>query len=72
MGQGEASSVEIKKRVRQRCCLPHILSNLYGEWKLKEALQDIEDSTVGDRRINTINHAHNLVVLTKTEERQRY
>lgn len=37
-----------------RCCISPILFSLYGEWLIKEGLEDIGDFTGGGSKINTI------------------
>lgn len=36
--------------------------NLYGEWLAEEALEDIGDFAVGDRKINTIKYGDDLLL----------
>lgn len=45
-----------------------ILFNLYGEWVINLALEDIVNFTLEVRRINAIKNAYDLVVLSKTKE----
>lgn len=48
--------------------MPPIPFDLYGEWLVKRAFEDIREFTVGGRTLSTINYADDLVVLFKTDE----
>ena len=48
----EARSVQIRRGVRQGCCLSPILFNLYSEWLTKEALDGLGDFNIGGQIIH--------------------
>jgi len=47
LNQGETRSVKTRRGVRQGCCLPPILFNLYFEYLIKEALEGFGDFKIG-------------------------
>jgi hypothetical protein len=65
LNRGESRSVKIGRGVRQRCCLPPILFNLYSEFLKKEALEGLEDFKIGGKIIHTVKYADDLVLLAK-------
>ena len=67
MNRGETRSVKIGRGVRQRCCLPPILFNLYSECLTKEALEGFEDFQIGGQIIHTVKYVDDLVLLAKEE-----
>jgi hypothetical protein len=48
------SSVNIRRGVRQGCCLSQILFNLYSECPTKEDLKGLGDLKVGEKIINNV------------------
>ena len=54
LNRGETRSVKIGRGVRQGCCLPPILFNLYSECLTKEALEGFGDFKIGGQIIHTV------------------
>ena len=44
----ETDSVEIKREVRQGCCMSPILYNLYGEYLMEKELAEVGDFKFGE------------------------
>jgi len=57
--------VQIGRGVRQGCCLPPILFNLYSERLTKEALDGLGDCNIGGQIIQTVASADDLVLMAK-------
>jgi len=68
LNRGETRSVKIGRGVRQGCCLPPILFNLYSEYLTKEALEGFGDFKIGRQIIHTVKYADDLVLLAKEEK----
>jgi hypothetical protein len=68
LNRGETRSVKIGRGVRQGCCFPPILFNLYSEYLTEEALEELEDFKIGGQIIHTLKYADDLVLLAKEEK----
>jgi hypothetical protein len=53
LNRGETRSVKNGRRVRQGCCLPPILFNLYSEYLTKEAMEGLGDFKIGGKIVHT-------------------
>jgi len=53
--------------VRQGCCLPPILFNLYSKCLTKEALEGFGDFKIGRQIIHTVKYADDFLSLAKKE-----
>ena len=53
--------------VRQGCCLPPILFNLYSEYLTNEALDGLGDFNIGGQIIHNVKYADDLVLMDKEE-----
>jgi hypothetical protein len=60
--------VENRRGVRQGCCLPSILFNLYSECLTKEGLEGFGDFKIGGKIIHTVKYVDELVLLVKEEK----
>ena len=67
LDRGETRSVQIRRGVRQGCCLSPILFKLYSECLTKEALDGLGDFNFGGKIIQTVKYADDLVLMTKEE-----
>ena len=67
LDRGETRSVHNERVVRQGCCLPPILFNLYNECLTKEALDGFGDFNIGGQIIQTVKYANDLVLMAKEE-----
>ena len=67
LDRGKARSVQIGRGVRQGCCLPSILFNLYSECLTKEALDGLGDFNIGGQIIQTVKYADERVLMAKEE-----
>ena len=59
--------VQIRRGVRQGCCLSPIVFNLYSECLTKEALDGLGDFNIGGQIIQTVKYADDLVLMAKEE-----
>jgi len=59
--------VQIGRGVRQGCCLPPILFNLYSECLTKETLNGLGDFNIGGQIFQTVKYADELVLMSKEE-----
>ena len=55
------------REVRQRCCVPAILFNVYSEYLIKEALERFVYLKRGRQVIRTVKYADDLVLLDMEE-----
>ena len=59
--------MQIRRGVRQGCCLSPILFNLYKECLTKEALNGLGNFNIGGQIIQTVIYADDLVLMAKEE-----
>ncbi|KAL1114825.1 hypothetical protein AAG570_007649 [Ranatra chinensis] len=55
VGDSKTNRFDIRRGVRQECCVSQTLFNLYMEWMVKECLIDFSGVTVGGRKIRFAN-----------------
>jgi len=67
LDRGETRRVQIRRGVRQGCCLSPILFNLYSECLTKEALDGLGDFNIGRQIIQSVKYADDLVLMAKEE-----
>jgi hypothetical protein len=60
--------VKIGRGVRQGFCLSPILFNLYSEYLIKEALEELGDFKIDGQFIHTVKYADDLVLLAKEKK----
>jgi hypothetical protein len=53
--------VKTGREVRQQCCLPPIVFNVYGEYLTKESSEEVGDLKIGGNVIHTLKYADGLV-----------
>ena len=63
LNEGKSDSVDIGRGVRRVCCISLKLSNLYGEYLMKEALAEVGDFKIGGRIINKVKFADDLAII---------
>ena len=61
----ETRRVQIRRGVRQGCCLSPVLFNLCSECLTKEALDGLGDSNIGGQIIQTVKYADELILMVK-------
>jgi hypothetical protein len=66
MDQKETRSVKFERKVTSECCLSPFLSNFYGEYLTKEALEGFGGFKI--EVIRTIKYADDLVLLAKEDQ----
>ena len=59
--------MQIRRGVRQGCCLSPILFNFYSECLTKKALDGLGVFSIGGKIIQTLKYADELVLMAKEE-----
>ena len=67
LDRGETRSVQTGRGVRQGCCLPPILFNLYSVWLTKDAVDGLGDFNIGGQIIQSVKYAEDLALMSKEE-----
>ena len=68
---GEVSrEVDVERSVRQCCVISSILFNLYSEFMIQEAMEDVEGIRFGGVNITNIRYADDAVLVA--EKRRKY
>ena len=61
---GEISrDVKVEKGVRQGCVISPLLFNLYSEFMIKEAMEDVEGIWIGEFNITDLRYADDAVLV---------
>ena len=60
--------MQIGRGIRKGCCLSPILFNLYSQCLTKEALDGLEDFSIGGQIIQTVKYADDLVLTAKEKQ----